>query len=497
MGDLFIHQEQAETDLLAAAAFLAERIRSSDGHAEAMSAVLPLYLERGEVDLAAELANAVSDPHSRDKLLIKVAEKCARDNDDEYAIQLADAIEDHGLRAEAFERIGLVKAGQGNAASAFEIAELMNHPDFVYAAVAVNKAESGDTAGADDALGRIEFSAAMTSALQSIADSQIEKGELENSVLTLERASAPAEEIEHDEERIRTLCEIGNLFIEAKRNDLAIAMFEKAREFAERIGNVHKDALLVRCSIGFLHAGDDELADETLDLVTDKTQMASALLVFARDAWKKEEKAEAVDTLEEAYAIINSQKESETRDSRSRNSTLGAIAAQFADFEKSERAVEIAQENPDPKEALSAMAQIVQVLTLQKNDDLARDTVQLIDDDPSKVSALIMMSDAKERLGETEAALSLLDEASTWAETIPQFVARSSALNDISLRYGKRGKSERVRELGLANLEAIIAIRDESSQAAALASLSQVYQEAGLSPEDGETELISRMLMKA
>src|SRR5688572_30601782 len=118
MPDLFISLEQAEADLLAAAAYMAERIKSSDGHAEAMSTVLPMYLDRGDVDLAAELANAVADPHSRDRLLIRVAEKCALVDDDEYAVQLADAIEDHGLRSEAFELIGLAKAGQGKTAAA-------------------------------------------------------------------------------------------------------------------------------------------------------------------------------------------------------------------------------------------------------------------------------------------------------------------------------------------------------------------------------------------
>ncbi len=496
MSDLFIHREKAEADLLAAAAYLAERIKSSDGHAEAMSAVLPLYLDRGDVDLAAELANAINDPHSRDKLLTKVAEKCAQTNDDEYAIQLADAIEDLGLRSEAFERIGAVKAGQGNAATAFEIADLMNHPDFIYAAVAFNQASNGNDAGADETLGRIEFSPAMSSALQNIADVQIEKGELEKAVQSLERGVIAAEEIEHDEERIRTLCEFGNHFIAAGRKDLAIETFEKARSYAEVVVNVHRDRLLVMCSVGFLHAGSDDAADEILDLVLDKTQLASALLVFARDSWKKEEKEEAVDTLEEAYAIIDSQKESETRDSRARNAILASIAAQFAVFERNDRATEIAQNIVDPQEIWAAISQIAQVLSLQKKDDLARDTINLIDDDTSKVSALIAVSDIKLREGESDEALALLDESSTLAETIPQLVARSNVFIEIASRYAAQDLLERVRAIGIENLDTIGAIRDESSQATALANLSEVYKKAGLSLTEGEKDLITRMIMK-
>ncbi|MBP9111024.1 MAG: hypothetical protein KBF83_15830, partial [Pyrinomonadaceae bacterium] len=83
--DYFISKERAETDLLDCAAFLAERVKSADGHAEAMSEIVPRYLAKGDVDLAAELANAIDDPFSRDRLLIQVAEKCAQIDDDEYA----------------------------------------------------------------------------------------------------------------------------------------------------------------------------------------------------------------------------------------------------------------------------------------------------------------------------------------------------------------------------------------------------------------------------
>ena len=93
MSEHFISREDAEQDLLACAAYLAENIKSADGRAEAMNSVVPRYLALGNVDLAAALADTVDDPFSRDKLLVIVAEHCASIDDDEYAMQLADAIE--------------------------------------------------------------------------------------------------------------------------------------------------------------------------------------------------------------------------------------------------------------------------------------------------------------------------------------------------------------------------------------------------------------------
>jgi hypothetical protein len=496
MPDYFISQERAENDLLDCAAFIAERIKSADGHAEAMKAIVPQYLSRGLVDLAAELANAVDDPYSRDRLLIVVAEKCAEAGDDEYALQLADAVEDHGLQAEALERVALTMAAKSRTDKAAEVAATMTHPDFVYAGIAVNQATSGDATAADATLDGIEFPAARVNALQQIASAQVEANG-DEAIRTLDRACGAADEIEHDEEKIRALSEIGSSFIEAKRNDKAVETIDKARSLAEILDNVHRDNFLARCAIGFLHAGSVDLCDRTLDLVTDKTQMTSALVAVARDHWKKEEKEDAVDALDEAYEILRSQREIETRDSRARNALMATIAAQFAGFGKTEKATEIALENNDPSEKTSALSQIAQILTMQNEDDLARQTINSIDEDADRVFALIAISDVKEKLEEKDAAIALLDEAASLSETVPQLASRSFALNEIAARFADHGDADKARYVSLQNLAVIAEIRDESSRAAAIAGLSSVFEQAGLDLGAGDTEILRLLVQKA
>jgi hypothetical protein len=157
MPDYFISYDDAEKDLLACSAYLAERIKSSDGHAEAMKTIIPKYLGKRNVDLAAELANAVDDPFSRDQLLTMVAEKCAEFGDDEYALQLVEAVEDQGMQAQAYETGSGGMAHRGDTVKAAEIAETMAHPDFVYAGIAVQQAESGDESAANLTLDKIDF----------------------------------------------------------------------------------------------------------------------------------------------------------------------------------------------------------------------------------------------------------------------------------------------------------------------------------------------------
>ncbi len=496
MSEHFISREDAEQDLLSCAAYLAENIKSSDGRAEAMNSVVPRYLALGNVDLAAALADTVDDPFSRDKLLVLVAEHCASIDDDDYAMQLADAIEDDGMSAQARERIALLKASKGEFEKAREVAADMMHPDFVEAGIAVKQAADGDEAAAFATIDAIDFASARVLAYQNIASANIEGESFENTASALEKAFESANEIEHDEEKIRALCDIGNLFVEAKRNDKAIESFDAARTEAELLDNVHRDFFLANCALGFLYANSQELADRTLDLVTDKTHMASALLGMARDSWRKEAKDEALEILEEAWAILKSQREIETRDSKARNALIASIATQFAGFGKTERAMEIANENQSIDEQTSALSQIAQILSVQKEDDLARRAINEIPEYGDRLFALLAVSDTKNKLGETEAAIELLDEVGESAKVLPQPSSRSNLLMGVADRYLSYDLPEKARAASQENLEVIAGIRDESSQAASLVALSGVYSSGNLEPGESEKGILRDLTRK-
>ena len=487
MPDYFISREQAEGDLLMCSAFLAERIKSSDGHAGAMMEIVPLMLERDEVDLAAELANAVDDPFTRDRLLVAIAEKCALDKDDEYALQLAEAIEDQGIQAQAFERIGLVHAEKGDAGKAEEIAGRMAHGDYVRAAVAVNQAENGNEEAANATLDGIDFASARFAALREIAVEKIKKEDYTTGAAWLERATETAREIEHAEESVGAMCELGGLFVEAKRNDKAIETFAEARHQAEEIDNTHRDRLLATCALGFLNAGSSELADRTLDLVNDKTQMASALVGVARDHWKKEEKEDAVETLEEAFEIIDSQRETETRDSRVRNSVITMIAAQFAGFGKAERGVEIALGNKDPKQQSAALTQVARAQTAREEYEEARRTVDSILDETDRIAAVIAIADAA-----GESSLDFLNEAAELAENIDRPAPKAEIFTALAERFAAKDQQEKVKLLVEKSLAAVMEIRDESSQTVALASLASVSGSSSENQKDVLLPLIER-----
>ncbi|MBS1796089.1 MAG: hypothetical protein JSS81_19715 [Acidobacteria bacterium] len=497
MPEHLISNTDAREDLLSCAAFMAESIRSADGHAQAIRAILPFYLERGDVDLAAEFANSIEDPFMRDKLLTEVAEKCAALDDDEYAYQLVEAIEDPGTQSLALERIALQKSAKGDHDKAFEIADSLEHPDNVLAAVAVNASEDGQTDVLEDALDGIDFPYLKVVTLQTIAGRKLEKGDPKVALGFLERALEAADDLDFTEEKIRALTDIASHFTDAKRNDRAIETLDKAKQIAVGLDTVQRDAFLSVIAYGFFRAGTINLADNTLDLVADKTQLASTLVGFAREYWQNDEKDDAVETLEEAYQILKSQHERETRDSRARFALFATIAGQFAGYDRADRAIEIAEEIPDETERLSALAQVAQVLTLRGADEFAGQAIRGIAEDSQRMFALIGVSDALARLDKKDAALATLEEAAELQETVPQLASRSAAMNEIANRFVQFGEIERARAVTHENLETIAKIRDESSLAVCLASLAEIYEANDFELTDAEKTILLTVVKKA
>ena len=401
------------------------------------------------------------------------------------------------MQEAAREAIAVQKAAKTDFEKALEIADALSHNSNAYALIAAHFASQNHETEAEQTIEKIDFPISKAGAFQNIALINFNKGNDAKAAEMLEKAAMAAEEIEHNEEKIRAQLEIGNHFSEIKRNDKAIELLDKAKSNAEKLDNVHRDSFLGNIAFGFLKAGSLELADRTLDLVADKTQISNSLAAFSQTFWEKGEKEEALEALEESYAILKSQTEKETRDSRARFQLFATIAVFFAKFEKPERALEIAQENENETEQQSAFSQIAQVFVLQGKEDLARQAIRAIHDDAQRLFALIGLSDAEDKRNEREKAIGFLNEAAHLAETVPQFAFRSSVYNELAKRFQKFGETEKVKEFIKENLEIIGQIRDHSSCAVSLANLSDFYAQNDIKPGEEELEILKKMVKES
>jgi preprotein translocase subunit Sec63 len=143
---------------------------------------------------------------------------------------------------------------------------------------------------------------------------------------------------------------------------------------------------------------------------------------------------------------------------------------------------------------MNALGQIAQILTIQKNDELARQAINSIPDDVHRMFALIRVSDAAASNVENEKATDILEEAHALAEGVPQLASRSSAFIEFAKRFLQHGNSNRAREISLENLQTISTIRDESTRAAAIANLAELYEDAKFEINPAEVEVLQKLV---
>ena len=489
-----ITRDEATSDLLHAAAYLVEGIESVDEMSDAMNAVVPRFLERGEVDVAAALADITIEPLARDRLLALVAEKCIEVNDDDYSMQLVEAIEEEALVAAAMERIALKMVERGDFDRALKIAEELSHSDAIFSALARASYGEGDFDQAFTFASRISIPASralLSIALARIAmesDSVVEFG---NQINNAERHAA---ETDLPEEAAGILLESGNLCLEANRGDLAIPKFEKVREIAETLSWPHRDNLLGASAAGLFASGSETLADIALDLVTDKAVIARTLSTFAADLRKGGDISGALESLDEAFLILDGQRDREIRDYRSNNTSWRAVAVQYALCDSGEGAVKVIGRIQDEETRASSASQCAVVAADSNRNADWRTCFDLIAEPLVESMTLIAIAEMYRKNNDIESSGKLIEECQSRLSMIKQPVAASSLgteLFDFHCRSHNRDAASVSLTEALAACSSIV---NQSSQAVALARLSTRADSHGFILNDSEKAVLEQVI---
>lgn len=494
MAEHIISIENAKENLLSCALFLTGNINSVESRAAAVEEVASHIIAQGNVDLAAELADSLEDPFVRNRLLTNVVAKCAEIGDDEYAFQLVDAIDEYGIQSRAKEVIALKMAERGEFDKALEIANNLDHSSDAFAGIATYQLQKSSEAEALNTLEKISFPGSKVKALLSAASHSFNNEQPEKVTQFLDKARLVSGEVEFIQEKIGLLMEIAIHFIRSKNFGKAIEVLKETLGIIETIDGVQKDNLLVNVAVGFLKAEDVELADATLDLVVDKTQISSCLLAFSQEFSNDGDAEEALETLEESYAILKSQGETEIRDSKQRYSLFASIAIQFAQLQKFERAIEVAQENAYSDQKNLALSNIAQIAVFKENDDYADQAIKAIKEESSRLNALVGLSDAKETVKKRDESLDLLNNASQLVDTVEQLIVRTEVENDLALRFNKIGETEKSREMASRSLQTIEEIKGDENRSYALAQLSDVYNKLEFEVSEEDKNVLDSMI---
>lgn len=484
--------EEARKDPLSCAVYLTEKIKSRREHAAAVEALVNRHIEKGDVDMAAALADSVADPYVRDRLLACVIVKCIDKNDDDYAFQLVGAVEEPQSQAAALESIALQKAAKGEVAKAIEVAEELDHSSNAFAGIAVSQAKAGDNLLAMQTLERVDFYNFRVDALQEIASNYIRQDKTEKAIQMLDKAVLEASHIEFTEDRIRSMLELGLNFIEGGRKDKAIETFGKTNEIISGLKGSHKDNLFAQAAIGFLKAGSVDLADRVLDSVSDKAQIANCLVGFSQFFSNEGESQEAIETIEEAYAILKSQVEGEIRDSQFRYKLFASIAVQFAQLKKFEQSIDIACKNPDMQQKNRALVQIAQTCALNDSDELIPQVLRYIEENSQRVIAMIAISDAKNTIGKKDDALKML--AGISIDKVLQLKPKAEFEQELAERFYAYGEVEKARELISNNMQTIKEMSGDGDRSIALIRFSSLFNKLNFEMSENELDVLHTLV---
>ncbi|MEZ5347000.1 MAG: hypothetical protein R2681_15740 [Pyrinomonadaceae bacterium] len=494
MADHLVTIEDAREDLLTCAVYLAENIGSGEERAAAIEKIISYFLERADVDTAAEIADSLDDPFVRDRLLAEVVSKCAEVGDDDYAFQLIEAIDEESTKDSGIGKIAVQKAKKGQFDEALTLAADLDHSSDVFGAISVYQAVLSSPLEAEKTLEKVEFASSKSSALQEIAVFQLHNDDAAGAVITLDRALSVADGIGFDEDKFRALLAIAGSYTEAGEGAKAAAALSAARGVVEGIDGGHADNLFVNIAIGYLKAGDIDEADSTLDLVEDKAQIADCLTGFSQIFRLEGDNEEALESLEEAYAMLKSQTEREIRNTKTRIQIFGAVAKEFAELGKVERALEIAHENPDNQTKNLALTQIAQICTESGETEMAKTSVSGIEPEAQRIPALISISDILTKSDNRDEALEYLVEASDMAAGIEQFVFRCELQCGMVRRFHALGETEAARQLASSALESAREIRGAANRSVAIADLSDIYQQLAYELSEEDKEIIDTLL---
>jgi tetratricopeptide (TPR) repeat protein len=314
----------------------------------------------------------------------------------------------------------------------------------------------------------------------------------------LTAAETAAAEIEMPEEKLRELAEVAGLWLQAGRKDRVIEVLSAARNIAETVESRDwRDYWLVQIAQFFFQADSRELAERTLELIQDKYFFALCLRRFAEIKRTGGETAEALEDLEEALALLVSQKSMEIRDSKARYELLSAVSGEIAACGKAERALETASAIEFDDARNRAFESIAIVCASQQNEPAGKQALQAIEEDWIKAEALIGISDVHRNRGEAEQALQFLDEAHALSEEIPQLQMRSGALRGIAERYHALGDGEKTSAAMLEDLQIIERILDDYLRASTLLQAWDKYHPLELTLGDKEKEVLNKMVTRA
>lgn len=490
---------EVDVDYPTCALRLAESLHG-EAYLEITEAIALQYIEAGQLERGVELAEQIPDAYARDSLLAVITAKAVASEEEDYASELLETIEDPILRNSAIEKMAIEFARRGEFDAALGLTDQLADNASALGAVAALYWQSGQKNEALELARSIEF--AQESAITLVQLARLSNDNDESLNLLVEARSV-AEEIDSVELKVFALIAIASGYEERAEREQSVETLNRAFEVCEDFesgkliglsADFARDEALTEIVQALLRLKDLSKATDVAEAIDDRFLFARANLGLAVARGKDSQPSEAAEYLDEAKAIIVELQPYGVQEAEVLDALTIDLAMSYAEYGNYDEARRIIHSLTSEEKQRLVLNELGKLCSNAGNDrvvsEIAEDLVSPYDKARYWLG-IYDSSSSKPELSESAIAKALAN-----AESVEQPVEKAEVFTGIALRFAKSERNPQAENFFLAATSAAVLIDGSFLKARAFLRLAKASQDAGRNPNQNEQRLLEGMMAR-
>ena len=487
-----------DVDYLTCALRLAESLHG-DAHLEITEAIALYYVDAGQLDRGVELAEQVPDAYARDSLLAVITAKAVASEDEDYATELLETIEDPILHNSAIEKMAIEFARRGEFDAALGLTDQLEDNASALGAIAALYWQSGQKDEALELARSIEFAQESAIALVQLARLSDDNDE---SLNLLVEARSVAEEIDSAELKVFALIAIAAGYEERAEREQSLETLNRAFEVCEDFesGNLvglsadfARDEALMEIVQGLIRLQDLSKATDVAEAIDDRFLFARANLGVAVARGKDSQPSEAAGYLDEAKSVIVELQPYGSQEAEVLDALIIDLAMSYANYKNYDEARRIIRSLTSEEKQRLVLNELGKLCGNAGDDRVVSEIAEHLGSPYDKARYWLGIYDSASQPELSESAMA---KALAKAEGIEQPVEKAEVFTGIALRFAKSERNPQAENYFLAATNAATLIEGSFLKARAFLRLAKASQDAGRNPNQNEQRLLEQMMAR-
>ena len=488
-----------EVDYLTCALRLAESLHG-EAHLEITEAIALHYVETGELERGVELAEQIPDVYARDSLLAVITAKAVASEEEDYATELLETIEDPILYNSAIEKMAIEFARRGEFDAALGLTDQLADNASALGTIAALYWQSGQKNEALELARSIEFP--QESAIALVQLSRL-SDDNEESLNLLAEARSVAEDIDSAELKVFALIAIASGYEERADREQSVETLNRAFEVCEDFesGNLvglsadfARDEALMEIVQGLLRLHDLSKATDVAEAIDDRILFARANLGLAVARGKDSQPSEAAEYLDEAKAVIVELQPYGAQEAEVLDALIIDLAMSYANYKNYDEARRIIHSLASDEKQRLVLNELGKLCGRAGDDRESSEIAEDLGSPYDKARYWLGIYDSSS--SQPELSESAMAKALANAEDVEQPVEKAEMFTGLALRFAKSEQSPQAENFFLTATNAAILIDGSFLKARAFLRLAKASQDAGRNLNQNEQRLLEQLMAR-